>query len=214
MAATVITLGPVEHLLAEWNAVVGDGVGARDAWADLVQRWSEPKRRYHGLAHLVAVLAVIDRHAAVAADPRAVRLAAWFHDAVYDPTRSDNEEASAVLAGQRLTALDVPDALVSEVQRLVRLTVTHRYADSDANAALLCDADLAVLAAPPAAYVGYANAIRTEYGHVPDGEFRAGRAEVLTGLLARERLFGTTALRELEEPARRNIRAELVLLRA
>ena len=36
----------------------------------------------------------------------------------------------------------------------------------------LLDADLGVLAAPPAAYLHYAAAVRSEYCHVPDEEFR------------------------------------------
>ncbi len=202
----------MERLLADWTALAGPGSDSRDVWSELIERWSEPHRVYHGLAHLAVVLAVLDRYAGLAEDPDAVRLAAWFHDAVYDPTRPDNEESSAVLAGRRLSTLNLPAARVAQVQRLVRLTATHRYDDADADAALLCDADLSVLAGPPAAYVGYANAIRAEYAHVPDDDFRAGRADVLRGLLARDRLFGTAAMHQLEEPARRNIQAELVLL--
>ncbi|MGI8682761.1 MAG: HD domain-containing protein [Mycobacteriales bacterium] len=199
-------------LLAAWTAVVGDGPIATEVWTELIGRWSEPHRTYHGLAHLTAVLAVVKAYAEAASDADAVRLAAWFHDAVYDPTRADNEQASAELAGDRLDALGLPPTQVEEVQRLVRVTATHQYADDDSNAALLCDADLAVLVGPPAAYVGYANAIRAEYAHVADGAFRAGRAAVLRGLLDRERLFGTPALRQWEEPARRNVKAELVVL--
>lgn len=196
--------------MAAWTALTGPSPDARDVWSELVERWSEPQRVYHGLAHLVAVLAVLDRYAGLARDAAAVRLAAWFHDAVYDPTRPDNEERSAVLAGQRLAALGLAMARVAEVQRLVRLTATHQYDADDADAALLCDADLSVLATPPATYAGYANAVRAEYAHVPDEAFRAGRSEVLRSLLDRPRLFG--ALVDLEEPARRNLQAELVLL--
>lgn len=199
-------------LLAAWTSLVGDGPIAREVWSELIGRWSAPARHYHGLAHLSTVLAVIDAYADAADDPAAVRLAAWFHDAVYDPTRNDNEEASAVLAGDRLSALNRPADQVAEVQSLIRLTTTHRYEGTDSNAALLCDADLSVLAAPPAAYVGYANLIRAEYAHVPDAAFRTGRAELLRALLGRERLFGTSALRAWEQPARRNLRAELALL--
>lgn len=197
-------------LLAAWTAVAGPSVAARDVWAELVGRWSEPHRHYHGLAHLAAVLAVVDAQAHLAAAADAVRLAAWFHDAVYDATRGDNEERSATLARERLVTLGRTDA--DEVARLVLATTTHEYADGDSNAALLCDADLAVLAGPPTAYVAYANAVREEYAHVPDDAFRAGRAAILRSLLDRPRLYGV--LHDLEEPARRNLAAELALLEA
>ncbi len=204
--------GDDPELLSRWQALAGPGPLARDAWADLTGRWSEPHRSYHGLAHLAAVLAVLDVYAGPVADLDPVRLAAWYHDAVYDPTRADNEERSADLAVAALQGLGVEPARVVEVRRLVLVTRTHLYAAADTDAALLCDADLAVLGAPAAAYVGYANAIRAEYAHVPDDAFRAGRTAVLRALLDRERLFGTPAMSHLEEPARRNLQAELVLL--
>ncbi|CAN5361022.1 hypothetical protein BH20ACT5_BH20ACT5_06530 [soil metagenome] len=200
-------------LLASWISITGTAPACVDAWSDLVARWSEPHRHYHGLAHLTAVLAVVDRHAALADDPDGVRLAVWFHDAVYDVTGAGNEQRSAQLAEEVLSGLGQPPERVAEVARLVRLTATHRYTEGDNDAALLCDADLAVLAAPPAAYVGYVNAIRAEYAHVADHTFAAARAVVLRGLLDRPALFGLPPTHSAwERPARENLRAELTLL--
>lgn len=114
----------------------------------------------------------------------AVRLAAWFHDAVYRPDRTENEERSAALAERALSEARVPEAVVAEVARLVRLTVTHDPADGDRNGEALCDADLAVLAGGPQEYGAYAARVREEYGFVPDGAFREGRSAVLRQLLA------------------------------
>jgi predicted metal-dependent HD superfamily phosphohydrolase len=181
--------------------------------ADLLARWAEPQRRYHTTDHLVAVLDRIDELAAHAADPDAVRLAAWFHDAVYRPDRSENEERSAALAERALPEAGVPAATTAEVVRLVRLTVTHDPADGDRNGEVLCDADLAVLAGSPAAYAAYAAAVREEYGFVPDELFRTGRADVLRQLLALPRLFRTPAGYERwERAARHNLDTELALL--
>lgn len=206
------TLRDMDDLLARWTSVVGSDEASRACWADLVGRWSEPHRNYHGLAHLVAVLSIVDTLESPEVDATDVRLAAWYHDAIYDPTRSDNEERSAELAATALPPLGVEPGRVAEVRRLVLVTRTHRYDATDAAAALLCDADLSILAAPPAAYIGYANGIRAEYAHIPDAAFRAGRSEILRSLLARDRLFGTARLAGLEEPARDNIRAELLVL--
>lgn len=181
--------------------------------ADLLARWAEPQRRYHTTDHLTAVLDRIDELAAHAADPDAVRLAAWFHDAVYRPDRSENEERSASLAERALPEAGVPAATTAEVARLVRLTVTHDPADGDRNGEVLCDADLAVLAGSPAAYAAYAAAVREEYGFVPDELFRTGRADVLRQLLALPRLFRTPAgFERWERAARHNLGTELELL--
>ncbi|WP_234347360.1 HD domain-containing protein [Streptomyces specialis] len=197
------------ELLDRFTALAGPG--SRGVGEELLARWGEPHRRYHTVAHLRAVLARLDELAGCAADETAVGLAAWFHDAVYDPSAPDNEERSARLAERLLP----PGPRRDEVARLVRLTTTHDPADDDANGAALCDADLAVLAAPPARYAAYAAEIRQEYGFVSDEDFRTGRAAVLRRLLALPHLFRTPHGRaHWEATARFNLNGELLLLTA
>ncbi|MBU6535265.1 HD domain-containing protein [Streptomyces mayonensis] len=191
------------------------GAGADPApYADnLLARWQEPQRRYHTLAHLTAVLDHVDVLEEYSDDPDAVRLAAWFHDAVYLPERSENEERSARLAERALPEAGVPADRTAEVARLVRLTVTHAPADGDRDGQVLCDADLAVLAAPPSAYAAYTAAVREEYHFVPGAAFREGRAAILRQLLGLPRLFHTPhGRREWEATARHNLTGELEML--
>ncbi|MFD7184007.1 hypothetical protein ACFV90_28900 [Streptomyces sp. NPDC059904] len=185
-----------------------------EAYADdLLARWAEPQRRYHTTTHLKAVLDRIDVLEDHADDPALVRLAAWFHDAVYLPERSTNEDRSARLAERALTEAGLTEQQVDEVSRLVVLTVTHDPDEDDRNGEVLCDADLAILAASPGAYAAYAAAVREEYGFVPDEPFREGRAAVLRQLLALPRLFRTPyGAAHWEERARENLTAELALL--
>jgi predicted metal-dependent HD superfamily phosphohydrolase len=197
-----------------WSQLAGDSPTSRTEWAAVVGAWSEPHRRYHDLAHLAAVLGIVDQLAGYAADPVAVRLAAWYHDVAYDPERDDNEEVSAARARIGLLGL-VDDATVGEVQRLVVLTAGHDPAPTDTNGAVLCDADLAVLAGRPESYAAYASAVREEYRHLSDAEFTAGRIAVLESLLALPALFRLpeTSARWTGR-ARANLTAELSLLRA
>jgi predicted metal-dependent HD superfamily phosphohydrolase len=196
-----------------WAVLAGDSPTSRTEWAALVGAWSEPHRRYHDLAHLAAVLGLVGSLADAAADPDAVRLAAWYHDVVYDPRRDDNEQVSAERAGAGLRGL-VPEERVAEVVRLVLLTAGHDPEPLDANGAVLCDADLAVLASPPEAYAGYASAVRAEYGHLSDAEFTAGRIAVLERLLTLPRLYRLPAVADDWTPrAHANMTAELTLLR-
>ncbi|MFF3125237.1 hypothetical protein ACFVRD_23515 [Streptomyces sp. NPDC057908] len=218
--SSVHEAGSADASLRErWQeALVGARGGAAGPdplpYADnLLARWAEPQRRYHTTAHLVAVLDRIDTLAGYAADADAVRLAAWFHDAVYRPDRSENEERSAALAERALPEAGVPADITAEVSRLVRLTVTHDPADGDANGEVLCDADLAILAAPPKEYTAYAAQVREEYGFVPDDAFREGRAAVLRQLLGLPRLFRTPhGMARWEPRARQNVTTELELL--
>ncbi|MGW7506533.1 HD domain-containing protein [Streptomyces massasporeus] len=179
----------------------------------LLTRWQEPQRRYHTVEHLTAVLDRVDELERYARDPDVVRLAAWFHDAVYLPDRSENEERSARLAERALAEAGVPDAKTAEVARLVRLTVTHDPADDDPDGQVLCDADLAILASPPSAYAAYTTAVREEYHFVPSDAFREGRAAILRQLLDLPRLFRTPyGAAEWEATARYNLTAELEML--
>jgi predicted metal-dependent HD superfamily phosphohydrolase len=179
----------------------------------LLRRWQEPQRHYHTLTHLTAVLDRIDVLEEYADDPDVVRLAAWFHDAVYLPERSENEERSARLAERALPEAGLSAEKTAEVARLVRLTVTHDPADDDRDGQVLCDADLAVLAASPSSYAAYTAAVREEYHFVPNEAFREGRADVLRQLLALPRLFRTPYGQEhWEATARYNMRGELEML--
>ncbi|MEU8385096.1 metal-dependent phosphohydrolase [Streptosporangium sp. NPDC048865] len=193
-----------EKLMARWRSLAGSG--ADPLGSELITRYGEPHRRYHTTAHLEAVLTHIDALADHAEHPDLVRLAAWFHDAVYDPRRGDNEERSAGLAERALPEMGLPAEAVATVARLVRLTVTHAPAPGDADGAVLSDADLAILGASPEVYARYAAAVREEYGFVPDDAFRAGRAAVLRSLLDLPVIFHVAGL---EEAARANIAAEL-----
>jgi predicted metal-dependent HD superfamily phosphohydrolase len=202
---------------AEPVATEPPAAAAQRAGAELLARWSEPHRRYHDRRHLAAVLDRLDE-LALPDDPgtaAAIRLAAFFHDAVYEPLADDNEERSAELAEHALGELGWPAERRGEVARLVRLTREHRASPDDLAGALLCDADLAVLAAEPVAYAAYAADVRAEYAMVPDDLFRTGRAAILEALLESPAIYTTSAARaRWEERARRNVTAEVSLLRA
>jgi predicted metal-dependent HD superfamily phosphohydrolase len=170
--------------------------------------YDDPGRGYHDRRHLTEVLEHVDE-LMEADDParEAVLLAAWFHDAVYEGSAED-EERSALLAEQALEGARA--ALAAEVGRLVRLTRTHRPADDDVPGLVLCDADLAILGADEDRYASYVRGVRSEYAHVPDADFAAGRSSVLRDLLAKPALFATPVARERwEERARRNVEREL-----
>lgn len=191
------------RLLELWTPYAGSSTQARDEWTELVERWSEPHRAYHTLEHLLLVLELLAAQGAQAP----TMLAAWFHDAVYDPTSTHNEADSATLARASLARLDRAD-LADRVATLIMLTAEHTAAP-DSEAAMLLDADLAILGQPPAIYLRYVEGVRAEYAHVGDENFRTGRSAILRGMLERARLYQHPAFAHLEQPARANIAAEL-----
>jgi predicted metal-dependent HD superfamily phosphohydrolase len=176
---------------------------------DLIAAYAAPSRHYHGLAHIEDCL---DKLAQVdglsAAEREILTEAIWWHDVVYDPTRSDNEELSAQLAEQHVAA-----PIRQEVGRLIRLTKTHQVEPSDKLGAILISIDLSILAAEPSRYDAYAAAIRREYAHVPDDAYRAGRSDVLRRFAARPVIFPDVAFaRSCEQKARANLARELASL--
>ncbi|MGH8829433.1 MAG: HD domain-containing protein [Jiangellaceae bacterium] len=203
----------MDELLTRWIALVCASPGAEAAGRDLLARWSQPHRHYHAVAHLRAVLDAIDELITEAHDADNVRLAAWFHDAVYDGRPGDDERASADLARDVLGRLGLAPARVEEIARLVLLTADHDPAPGDPSGAVLCDADLAVLGGSPEDYAAYAAAVRSDYAHIDDAVFRTGRVAVLEALLAADPLFRTQVGRaRWEATARRNLSTELALL--
>jgi predicted metal-dependent HD superfamily phosphohydrolase len=195
--------------LASWQRLWGE-LGAREVngglMNQLVAAYSEPHRHYHTLQHLRECLAHFDASASLARRPAEVELALWFHDAVYDPQRTDNEERSAAWARASVLAAGCEEAVAQRVHDLVLATRTHEAAGDDPDTRLLLDIDLAILGAAPARFAEYERQVRAEYAHVPEPAFRAGRSRILAGFLARPRLYATQVFHDaLEERARSNL---------
>lgn len=184
---------------------------------ELSALYRQPGRHYHGLAHIEALLALVREQRAVLADAQAVEAAVWFHDAIYDSRRSDNEARSAALAAERL-ASSVEPARLSRIVAMIEATATHALPDLDDkgakdDAALFLDMDLSILGAPKAAFDSYERAVRREYAWVDDKAWRSGRAAVLKKFLARPHIFHTEVFRQrLEGDARKNIARSIAAL--
>lgn len=181
----------------------------------LVGAYSQRHRHYHTLQHLRECLANLDAAASLAQRPAEVELALWFHDAVYEPQRQDNEEQSAAWARRSALAAGCAQDIAARVEALVLATRAHDAAIADADTRLLVDIDLAILGAAPARFAEYERQVRAEYAHLPDSAFRAGRRAVLERFQARERIYSTDAYHAaLERRARDNIANSLTALQA
>ena len=179
----------------------------------LMAMFAEPHRHYHKLQHIADCLSEFDRARQLAADPTAVELAIWFHDAIYAPRARDNEERSAALAQDWLGKFRARHALVESVVRLVLATKNHDGA-LNPDAPLLVDVDLSILGQPPERFWEYERQIREEYSWVDQVVFAAKRAEILTGFLARGRIYQTDFFNSrLEARARANLQASIQRLR-
>jgi predicted metal-dependent HD superfamily phosphohydrolase len=185
---------------------------------DLRRHYAEPHRRYHTWSHILALLEAYAEVKNQVSNREAFLLALYFHDAIYDPKASDNEEQSAQLLLSGAAADLICEVDCAQAAAIIRATRSHEpsgIAGSPArrDCELLLDIDLGILGAPPHAYRNYAHAIRQEYAHVPDEQFRIGRSHVLAAFLSRARIFLSDHFHDrLERQARINIADELEAL--
>ena len=132
-----------------------------------------------------------------------------YHDCIYDVLRNDNELQSAKLAQQRLAQLEVPKSIIDHVAEYIMATQTHQAQNSES--AFFVDADLAILGSRD--YMTYTKAIRQEYAHYSDEEFRQGRIKILKHFLAKEPIYQTPHFyAKYEAKARANLHLELTTL--
>jgi len=177
----------------------------------LLQRYDAPARHYHTRQHLEECFVRWDQVRSRAAEPAAAEIALWYHDAVYDTHRADNEAQSADLAAVALTTAGVKAATVGRVQELIMAT-THAAPPGSPDAALVVDVDLGILAATAERFDEYEQQVREEYAWVPGILFRKKRADVLRGFLGRERIFSSGAFDADEARARENLTRSLARL--
>ncbi len=188
---------------------------AQALWQDITTHYNEPVRAYHNLSHLQQLFNQFEQVKHHLNEPNIIALALYFHDVIYDPSRTDNEQQSAAYAAEKLN----PYLNAEQCQRIykvIMMSADHQLNDAkDTDAAYLLDMDLSILGGVWSDYQKYAQAIRQEYAHVPLADYQSGRTKVLKGLLAHPRLYLTDYYFErLETQARENMQREITLLHA
>ena len=183
---------------------------------EIRRQYATPRRYYHTLhGHIRSCIEDLCRESGASGFVRRnaiLELALWFHDAVYDPRRTDNEERSAQFARRILRRLKAPEATIRDVERLILLT-KHRVAPRDFLGGQLVDFDMAILAASPSRYRRYRMGIRQEYSWVSENEYCEHRIRFLEMLLRRKYIFRTLFFRATRDrQARANIRREIKYL--
>jgi predicted metal-dependent HD superfamily phosphohydrolase len=194
------------NLLTNYNA---DPDLTIQMWAEIEKSYSAPKRFYHNLAHLTALLQFLLNYKQEIEHWNALLFSIFYHDIVYNVLRSDNEERSAATAVKRLQTLNVDPATINICT--AQILATKKHADSgnkDTN--LFTDADLMVLGQPAPDYQQYCKQIRKEYGIYPELVYKPGRKKVLLHFLQMPRIYKTSTCFSLfESQARTNLETEL-----
>ncbi|MBK8475116.1 MAG: hypothetical protein IPL39_02065 [Opitutaceae bacterium] len=198
---------------ALWTRLLPAG-NAGAAFRQLESLYSQPVRRYHNAAHIAACLRELDTPLVTPANVDALEFAIWFHDAIYDPKASDNEEQSAALARECIAGAGGSPALTTQVGTLVLSTKTHDP-ECATDARWLIDIDLSILGKSEREFDAYETAIHAEYSWVDDTLFRQRRAAILEQFLSRTQIFSTEPFHsKYEVPARANLRRSITKLQA
>lgn len=188
-----------------------------DMGTNLIMLWSTPDRAFHNLRHLIDLLTRVDELSEETRNPDLVRLAAWYHGAIFSVSADqamhrnggEDEAASAALAYEELVAAGVSEKNANRVAELIMNLRRHDLPTSDIDAAALSDADLGCLAIEPQRYREYSRLIYSEYAHLPLLSYLRTRTTIVRKLLARDRLFASPLGQRWELPARENLEAEL-----
>jgi predicted metal-dependent HD superfamily phosphohydrolase len=134
-----------------------------------------------------------------------VELGIWFHDVVYDPKRSDNEQKSAEWAETVIAQAGLGSTLAKRVSSFI-LSTRHNQEITEVDAQLMVDVDLSILGREPEVFWKYEKNIRKEYAWVPSDTFRQKRIEILNTFLERKSIYYHRSFQELfEEKARLNL---------
>jgi predicted metal-dependent HD superfamily phosphohydrolase len=181
---------------------------------ELVACYREPHRKYHTLQHLEECFSKFEEVRALARHPAEIELALWFHDAIYNVKRRDNEKKSADWARTSALAAGTPEAACDRVHALI-MTTRHKAVPHGTDAELLVDVDLSILGAAPDRFDQYERQVREEYAWVPDFLYRRERRAILKDFLAHPRIFSSTHFRSrYEQQARANIKRSIEQLGA
>jgi predicted metal-dependent HD superfamily phosphohydrolase len=183
-----------------------------EALDELVRAYSSPGRYYHNLTHVEDCLSMFDRTRSLALRPEEVELAIWFHDAVYDTRRSDNERKSAEWAGEVIRQSGLEERIADRVAASI-LATRHLEGAAGPDAQLLVDVDLSILGRDPTVFQRYEENIRQEYAWVPEDVFRQERRQILKRFLDRPSIYYHREYRDLfEEQARSNLEQSIARL--
>lgn len=175
-----------------------------DIFLKLQDAYGDPGRHYHDRSHVAECLGHLSACKGIANRPREIEVAIWFHDAIYDTTKGDNEERSADWAKIYLDAQNVPNDAIGRIYDMIVATKSHTPKTDDE--ALLIDIDLGILGTSPQVFELYDEAIRREYHWVPIEQYVAGRVNVLQSFLDRSKIYHTDRFSDqLEAPARENL---------
>lgn len=184
---------------------------AEEIYDRLYCEYSDWNRPYHNLSHILSLLNLRVKYADKIKKIHQFDLAIWFHDAIYDAKKKDNEAQSAELFMEFMRPFLTKEDLVF-IKSLILSTVNHfPLLPDDSDHLYFLDFDLAVLSAERATYQLYAEAIKEEYRSIFSFLiYTNGRKKVLESFRQRKTIYFSQIFQEnFELEARENLAWEI-----
>jgi predicted metal-dependent HD superfamily phosphohydrolase len=183
-----------------------------ELWSEIEQNYSDTKRHYHTLMHLDNLLKKLLEVKDNINSWETILFTLFYHDIVYNPLQSDNEEKSAEIAEARMKQIYVPTEIIKNCKSKILATKSHlNSTDSDTD--YFIDADLSILGQEEDVYKDYSKNVRLEFLYYPSVIYNKGRIQVLNSFLKRDCIFKTEYFRsQFEEQAKINLNKEVGLL--
>lgn len=181
---------------------------------NLVGFYSALGRHYHTLEHIKHCLDLADEMHFATKKMHLVRLAIWYHDAIYDTKSKENEKKSANLFMRLAELLNMKSEDIDEVVAMI-MASDHKGTKEEypLETKLFLDIDIAILGAERNVYAKYDEDIRKEYSWVPEEEYLKGRTQVLASFLNRKPLYLTEQFQSrFEDTAKANLALSLQAL--
>ncbi|KAM9970338.1 hypothetical protein ACTFIR_002193 [Dictyostelium discoideum] len=197
------------NLFNKWNKIIKiskieNFQEINNKWWNIInERYNEKQRFYHNLTHINELLNLEEQFNCKLKKSEVIQWSIWFHDIIYDPTRSDNEEQSAKLFIDFSNEVKLSDQVISDVNKYILATANHTKVKSDeekdTDLLYFLDMDLSILGTEESVYNAYSDAIKKEYSHIPDDKYRIGRSKILQSFVdaGYESLYKTNEFKEI-----------------
>lgn len=209
---------PIMELESEWNQNKKrfcslwmqlqidseDNSHVESVWNLLSDKYSEPERHYHTKEHILDCLNQLDSAQEHVPDLNAVELAIWFHDVIYDPKASDNEEQSVILFNKVAQSI-LPEPVIKKVSDIIIATL-HIDKPEDLDQAFMLDIDLSSIAGNWQRFTKDNSNLRKEVRHLDCKDYCERKIRFFNLLMNKEQIFFTDFFHAAcEEKARHNM---------
>jgi len=197
-----------KNLIQKYNQ---DNSLQENLWLEIETYYTSKKRYYHTLNHLDNLFQELFPIKDKLEDWETIQFSIFYHDIIYNASRNDNEEKSAILEIERLKEIGLSENQILKCNHQILMTKSHEISDNDTN--YFTDADLSILGKNWETYEEYYKQIRKEYRIYPDFIYNRGRKKALKQFLEMKRIFKTDYFFEkYEKQARLNLQSELEFL--